>query len=79
MIAGHHNGNDDDFSASHQNQNHRGLVGSSKEMTLEEELRSLSQGMMDQGVSEGEGGVMTPSDRRRQYINEEIEQVRSSL
>ena len=35
---------------------------SSKEMTLEEELRSLSQGMIDEGV-------ITPSDKRLEFIN----------
>ena len=48
---------------------------SSKEITLEEELRSLSQGMME----EEDGTVMTPSDQRREFISQEMEQVRSSL
>ena len=43
-------------------------------MTLEEELRSLSQGMM-----EADEGVMTPSDQAREFISREIENVRSSL
>ena len=42
---------------------------SSKGMSLEEELRSLSQGMMD-GEDEQ---VMTPTDERRERISQEIE------
>ena len=52
-------------------------------MTLEEELRSLSQGMEDGGASAdqpyGHDLSQTSSEERRERISQEIDNVRSNL
>ena len=49
-------------------------------MTLEEELRSLSQGMEDGGASAEKRNIsQTSSEERRERISQEIDNVRSNL